>query len=190
MTSASRFSPSARLRRAVSLALAAAFGLALTHCAALRLQPEVETIHVRPSERLFFRVVPFDSTVKGELSRAGIDPARFEEEFNAEIRYRFNQRKQEESPDTVSATVVLRAKVHHLQPGVGNAGTYAEFEVSGRRRNAPLFLAWKWDLPSSQNKPAEMLARDLNRGAVDELMKRVRKAPAPPKEPPPPLQLL
>jgi len=172
------------------MAFAAALGLAMTHCAAIRIKPDVQTIYVRPSERLFFRIAPFDSVVKAELSRAGIDPVRFEEELNAEVRYRFTVRKQEEAQDSVGAVAVLRTRILHLQPGVGNAGTYGEFEVSGRRRKEPLFLKWTWELPSSQNKPAEMLSRDLTRGVADELMKRVRKAPPKPKEPPPPLQLL
>jgi hypothetical protein len=190
MTSARPSSLLARLRKAAPMALAAALGLASTHCASLRLKPELETVYVRPSERLFFRVTPFDSVVKAELSRAGLDPVRFEEEFSAEVRYRFSVRKQEEAQDSAGATVVLKATVHHLQAGVGNAGTYGEFEVSGRRRKDPVFVAWKWELPSSQNKPAEMLSRDLNRGAADQLMLRIRKAPPAPKDPPPPLQLL
>jgi hypothetical protein len=190
MTSVPRYSLLARVRKAAPMALAVALGLASTHCASLRIKPPVETVYVRPSERLFFRVAPFDSVVKAELARAGLDPVRFEEEFNAEVRYRFNVRKQEEAQDSAGALVVLTATIRHLQPGVGNAGTYGEFEVAGRRRKDPVFVAWKWELPSSQNKPAEMLSRDLTRGAAEQLMLRVRKAPPRPKEPPPPLQLL
>ena len=88
--------------------------------------------------------------------------------------YRFNTRKQEEAQDSVGAVVVLLAEVHHLQPGVGNAGTYGEFEVRGRRRSAPIHLRWKLEFPASENRPADLLARDLNRAASDEFMKRVR----------------
>jgi hypothetical protein len=173
------------------MAFVAVIGLSLTQCAPLlkRRAPE-PTLYVTPSERLFFRVIPFDSTVKAELAQGGIDPARFEEEFIAEVRYRFSTRKQEEAQDSSSATVILLAEVRHLQPGVGNAGTYAEFSVTGRRRKEPVKVDWTWTLPSSENKPADLRARDLNRGAADQLMNRIRQTPPRPKEPPPPLQLL
>src|SRR5215217_1705484 len=169
MKSVSRISLRSRMGKAASLAFVAVLGLSLTHCASMLRRPEnAATVHVRPSERLYFRVIPFDSTVKAELLQGGIDPVRFEEEFVAEVRYRFNLRKQEEAQDSSSATVILLAEVRHLQPGLGNAGTYAEFAVNGRRRKIPLQLEWKWELPSTANKPSDLRFRDLNRGAVDQ----------------------
>jgi hypothetical protein len=178
--------------RLLSLLALACAGLILTHCAPARAARGASSakLYASPSESLLLRIQPFDSVVKTELARAGLDPVRFEEELNAELRYRFSQRGQEEAADSASAQVILTVRFKHLQPGAGNTGTFGAVWMETFRNGAIQWTEWNWRLKAKDNVPAMHLPRHLTRIAVDEVLGRILATRPRPKEPPPPLHLL
>ncbi|MCD6024966.1 MAG: hypothetical protein K0Q91_1882 [Fibrobacteria bacterium] len=181
--------PSVRLLSALALACA---GLVLTQCAPLRAAraPSSAKLYAGPSESLFLRIQPFDSVVKAELSRAGLDPVRFEEEVHTELRYRLSLRGQEEAADSAGAEVVLTLRFKHLQPGTGQIGMFGAVWMETLRKGAPQWTEWTWRQKARNNVPPIHVPRHLARVAVDQVLDRLLAARPRPKEPPPPLQLL
>ena len=177
--------PLVTLIAAASTVLAA---VSVTGCALGK--PDVPTVHVAGTERLYIRLMPFDSALTAELAGYGIDAAAMEDEVRAEIRYRLYLRGQEEARDSVEATVRVDAHVRHLRPGSGSAGTFVAFSLVSRRADVkPDSIAWTRHLLARENVPEPHTARHLSRLAAHELLARVQP---PPKayEPPPPLHLL
>ena len=179
----------ARLLPALALAVSALF---LTQCASLRVANNSRSAKVfaGPSESLLLRVEPFDSVVKAELLRGGLDPVRFEEEFNTELRYRFSLRGQEEAVDSAGAEVILTVRFRHLQPGSGNKGTFGALHLETLRKGVAQRAEWDWRRPAKANVQPVYLARHMARLAAEEILGRVLATRPRPKEPVPPLQLL
>ncbi len=176
-------------------ALATLAGLALlsvsllTGCAGL-FGPKIKTVSLVKSERLYLHITPFDSVVVRELDRAGVDAVKLAEELEAEVRYRLYLRGQEEAHDSASAAVIVTFTVQRLQPGSGNAGSYASYSLTGtrpRKRDTET-VVWNTQGRSRDNVPGAFTTRHLARMAADEVLARLQ----PPKsnEPPPPLHLM
>ena len=156
----------------------------------VRSKPTVSRLFIGPSESLLLRIVPFDSTVKAELARGGVDPVRFEQEFTEEMLYRFTLRKQEAALDSAGAQVILTVTLRHVQPGVGSTGTFVALNAKTQRQTKVDVMDWNWRRPSKANVSTAHLMRDLSRITAEEILKRIPPARPRPKEPPPPLQLL
>jgi hypothetical protein len=167
-------------------------GLALTQCAPVRAAREAPSskLFAGPSESLLLRVQPLDSVVKAELARAGLDPSAFEEEINAELGYHFSLRGQEVAADSAGAEVILTVRFEHLQPGVGQTGTFGAVRMETLRNGKTQWAEWTWRHRARNNVPAAYLPRHLARVAAKEVMDRVLATRPRAKEPPPPLHLL
>lgn len=175
--------------RTLLLAVAALLAAVLAAgCAARR--PEVPAVHVAGTERLYLRLLSFDSALVAELSAAGIDAAALEADVRAELGYGLFLRGQEAARDSVDAAVRVDARVLHLRPGSGNTGAFAAFSLVSRRGNAkPDSVSWTHRLPARENVPEAFAALHLSRLASRELLARIR----PPRkvyETPPPLHLM
>jgi hypothetical protein len=171
----------------------AATALFFTGCASMLASRNSSSskLYVAPSESLLLRVQPFDSVVKADLVRGGLDPVRFEEAFNTELRYRFSQRRQEGAYDSAGAEVILTVEFEHLQPGSGNFGTFGALRMQTLRKKDGLqWTQWEWRKSAKSNVAPDYLERHLVGLAGDEIMSRVLAARPRPKEPPPPLHLL
>lgn len=167
-------------------------GFLLTQCAPMLPAREASSsrLFAGPSETLLLRVQPFDSVVKAELARAGLDPASFEEEVHAELRYRFSLRRQEEAADSAGAEVILTVRFKHLQPGAGQTGTFGAIRMETLRNGQAQWTEWTWRQKARNNVPAAHLPRHLARLAANEILGRVLATRPRAKEAPPPLQLL
>ena len=179
-----------RLLPALALAVAGSF---LTQCASFKPLPASSSskLFVLPSESMLLVAQPFDSVVKAELVRSGLDPAVIEKAFNAELHYRFSQRKQEEALDSAAAEVILTVQVKHLQPGSGNAGTFGALRAQTlRKRGTVQRSEWEWRKSAKYNVEPPYLERHIVGLAADEIMSRVLASRPRPNDPPPPLQLL
>lgn len=183
---------------AFSVLLPAALALCLASCAASRgAGKNTAPVPVSPAERLFMTVVPFDAVVAAELARGGLDPARVADDFESELRYLLALRRQEEALDSASAVVRLRVEVRHLQPGAGNAGSFAAVHLvtyrgSNGADSAVSDLDWR---PSARaNVPAAHAARhmvrELSREVTARLSVRKKKRLASDLDYPPPLMLM
>ncbi len=174
-----------------ALAVCATLSLSIisTGCAGIFAR-DIETVSVLKSERLYLSFAPLDSVVVAELTRAGVDPVKFADELEAEIRYRLYMRGQEESQDSATATVAVLYTIHRLQPGTGNAGTFASYSLVSKRPKHSKAESVEWTAQgrSKDNVPVAFMARHLARQAADDVVARLQ----PPKdnEPPPPLQLM
>jgi hypothetical protein len=183
--------PALRFSFGFSLVFAAA--LSFSGCASLLVSRSTASakVYVAPSESLLLRVEPFDSVVKAELVRGGLDPVKFEEAFNTELRYRFTERKQEGAFDSSGAQVILTVRVDHLQPGAGNVGAYGALRLqSFRKKGEAQWSEWEWRKSAKYNVAPAYLERHMLGLVVDEVMSRTPAGRPRPKEPPPPLQLL
>lgn len=140
-------------------------------------------------ERIYLKVEPFGPGVVAELNRAGIDPARLEEEFVSELRYGLFLRERTEVFDSAGATIVT-VRVNSLQPGFGNSGTSAKLvlDADPPGRRPPETLEWTWRAPASANAPAVFVTRHLARKTAREVLDHLQA----PKDydPPPPLHLM
>lgn len=187
--------PSSRKRPRAAVAWATAALAALVTvslfagCAGL-FGPKIKTVSLVKSERLYLRIMPFDSVVVAELNRSGVDAARLADELEAEVRYRLYLRGQEEAHDSASATVMVTFTVQRLQPGSGNTGTYASYALTGTRprKREVETVEWTTQGRSRDNVPGAFTTRHLAREAANEVLARLQ----PPKnnEPPPPLHLM
>jgi len=185
--------PGRRVRALTSLATLATVTLLsvslFAGCAGL-FGPKLKTVSLVKSERLYLQITPLDARVVSELDRAGIDAARFAEELESEIRYRLYLRGQEEARDSAAANVIVTFTIHQLQPGSGNAGTYASYSLTGRRPRTreTETVEWTTQARSRDNVPGAFTLRHLARQAADDVLARLQ----PPKsnEPPPPLHLM
>lgn len=152
------------------------------------------SVKVAPSERLFLQVAPFDSVVRAEVLRGGLDAEQVEQDFAAELRYQFALRRQEEAVDSAGAVVGLRVEVQHLQPGAGNAGSFAAVRMVSIRGGEETSVEWNWRPSARENVPPSHAGRHLIRSLSHEVLARV-KASRPSRfghelEGPPPLILL
>jgi hypothetical protein len=164
-------------------------------CAAIVPGASAPAVTVASAERLFLTVAPFDSVVRAELARAGLDPAEMENELKSELRYALFLRGQDEAPDSAGAAVTARLEVKHLQPGYGRSGDYAAFVLTGARADDPKSsqggekVEWTWEAKARNNAPQAFAVRHLARQVAGEVLARLR-APKKDNEPPPPLHLM
>ncbi|HAO98945.1 MAG TPA: hypothetical protein DCQ83_02750, partial [Fibrobacteres bacterium] len=111
-----------------ALSLAASLGFAslcLSACATMSTgNKPTSQIHVTSSDRVFLRLVPLDSVVGVELSRAGLDATKTHDALLSEFHYQLFLKKQEEAQDSAGSTVRVTVTIQHLQSGSGNSGSF------------------------------------------------------------------
>lgn len=134
-------------------------------------------VDVSTSDRLFLTVAPLHSAVVTELERAGIDPDRFADDFEGELRYLLFLRGQEEARDSASATVRVDVNVRRLIPGSGNTGTFGIFGLTADRGGDPETVEWDWAVRARENVPDVYLERHLPRAAAVEVLERLQPSP-------------
>jgi len=175
-----------------SFALTTLFtGFLLSGCASLGIGTQLaDRIHITSSDRVFIRVVPFDSIVAAELTRVGLDAAKVRDNLAAELHYQFFLKKQEESPDSAGATMRVTVAIQHLQPGSGNSGSFIAGTLTGEGKTVEK-AEWEVRQPAKDNVPGDVLGLHLPRMLATELLGRMKSKPKPvDNEPPPPLILL
>ena len=166
------------LKNKLNFALISA-GLFLAGCASMGLgNKPADRINVSSSDRLFLRVVPFDSTVGVELTRAGLDPVKVHDNLAAELHYQLFLKKQEESPDSAGATVQVTVLIKHLQPGVGNSGSFVAGTLTAERKETEK-ADWELRQPAKENVPADFLTLHLPRTLATEILSRMKAKPKP-----------
>ena len=138
-----------------------------------------ELIYVESSDRVYLRIAPFDTTVRAELSRAGLDPAKVQDNFSYELHYQLFLKKQEESPDSAGATVRVAVSVQHLQPGLGNSGGFALGMLVAERDGKIERAAWELRQSAKDNVPVEFLPMQVPRTLAGELLSHMKAKPRP-----------
>ncbi len=177
------------LKNALLTAMLAFSAFSLSGCAGTGAGKSGGSLSVAPGERLLLEIAPFDPVVSAELTRGGLDPARVAEDFEAELRYQFALRKQEEALDSAGATVRLRVELRHLQPGSGNAGAFASIRLAALRADDSAASAWEWRPLARENVPqthaGRHLVRSLSKEVIAHLKEAARKDPSGMDYPPP-----
>ncbi len=170
--------------------------LALVQCAALSGSSRGGAkVEVASTDRLFLTIEAFGPEVVASLEEAGLDPIRFAEDFEGELRYQLYLRGQEEARDSLSASVRVTVSVRRLIPGTGNTGTWGLFAVTADRGSEPQRAQWEWEVRARDNVPAPYLARHLPRAAASQVLTALRPPRAntqhaPGLDTPPPLILI
>jgi len=132
-------------------------------------------VSVNSTDRLFLKVMPFDSTVEAELSRLELDPGEIYDNLASELHYQIFLRKQEESPDSAGATVRVSISFSHLQPGAGNSGTFVSAEISAERDKGMEKASLELRRTSKDNVPADYLVLHLPRMLTQEILERMKR---------------
>jgi hypothetical protein len=152
--------------------------LALSGCASMNPGTKLpDRISILSRDRVFLRVAAFDSTVQAELRRAGLDPAKTQADLSSELRYQLFLKKQEESPDSAGATVRVLLSFQHLQPGMGNSGSFVSGSLSAEREGKTERAAWESRQPAKENVPAEFLSLQMPRALAQDVVTRMKSAP-------------
>jgi hypothetical protein len=129
------------------------------------------------SDRVYLCIAPFDSTVRAELSRAGLDPAKVQDNFSSELHYQLFLKKQEESPDSAGATVRVAVSIQHLQPGSGNSGGFAAGILGAERDGKIERAAWESRQSAKDNVPVEFLPLQVPRTLAGEILSHMKAKP-------------
>jgi hypothetical protein len=177
--------------RLLALALA---GLGWVGCASISKGTKTpDRIALQPGDRVFLRVAPFDTTVKTELARIGLDPEKTWQDLSDEMRYQFFLKKQEESPDSAGSTVRVEVALRHLRPGAGNAGDFFSGTLTAERDGTVERADWETRNPARENVPPEFMALRVPRALAGEILSRMKARPrraSSEMDYPPPLILL
>jgi hypothetical protein len=137
----------------------------------------LDRINVESRDRVYLRIAPFDSTVRAELGRAGLDPAKVQDNFSSELHYQLFLKKQEESSDSAGATVRVAVSVQHLQPGSGNTGGFAAGTLEAEREGKIERAVWESRESAKDNVPVEFLPLQVPRTLAGEILSRMKAKP-------------
>jgi hypothetical protein len=131
-------------------------------------------IHVTSSDRVFLRLVPLDSVVGVELSRAGLDATKTHDALLSEFHYQLFLKKQEEAQDSAGSTVRVTVTIQHLQSGSGNSGSFAAGTLQAERNGKIEDATWEIRQSAKDNVPGEFLSLHVPRMLAKEILSRMK----------------